>query len=553
MNRLALLLLAAPLLRGATVPMRDWLDRRFHPRTVEVRPVEGLAERTVNGALHLHLKDFLDLVLKNSTEINLARLDVYTAADQIIAAKAPLDTSLSLGFSTLRSTSPQFSQIGGAETLSGLTQNSNFTYNQLIPSGQTISTQFQAIRTSSNSAFNFYNPNLFGTLNFAITQPLLQNRTNILYKAPLQIARTQLLITSELSQANIADLIATAATRYWDAVRARDNIKVQQQTVDLAQRSYAHDKQALDLGALAQLDIFQSETQVAERNRDLIAAQFGYKSVLDALRRLIGADLTPALRNTEIIIEDDPAVLPARSAVLPYEQSLAKARQLRPELSASGRRMNIDDLNARVARDRLTPRLDLSVQLSGNGLGGTGVPLSELLGQTGGIGTVVTPIVPLPSIGLGSTLGQLFGFQYPSYGAGLQLTLPIRNSAARASLSDALVSKVRDRYTERQVEQQIAFDVRQAIDSIQLADATIEAATNARDLARKNVEAEQQKYELGTITAFEVLDAQNRLAGAESALLNANVVYQQAYISYQRSTWTLLDGMGIILETPSVK
>ena len=51
----------------------------------------------------------------------------------------------------------------------------------------------------------------------------------------------------------------------------------------------------------------------------------------------------------------------------------------------------------------------------------------------------------------------------------------------------------------------------------------IEAAVLARDLAQKNVDAEQQKYELGSITAFEVLDSQTRLASAESAVLNAHV------------------------------
>ncbi|MEP6715817.1 MAG: TolC family protein [Terriglobia bacterium] len=68
-------------------------------------------------------------------------------------------------------------------------------------------------------------------------------------------------------------------------------------------------------------------------------------------------------------------------------------------------------------------------------------------------------------------------------------------------------------------------------------------------LAQKNVEAEQQKYQLGTIAAFEVLDSQTRLSSAQSVLLNAFVGYQQAYISYQRATWTLLDGLGMVLET----
>ena len=49
--------------------------------------------------------------------------------------------------------------------------------------------------------------------------------------------------------------------------------------------------------------------------------------------------------------------------------------------------------------------------------------------------------------------------------------------------------------------------------------AQIDASKTARDLAQKNVEAEQQKYELGGVTAFEVLDAQSRLASVEGSLL----------------------------------
>lgn len=116
-----------------------------------------------------------------------------------------------------------------------------------------------------------------------------------------------------------------------------------------------------------------------------------------------------------------------------------------------------------------------------------------------------------------------------------------------------LVNKARDEYQKRQTEQQIILDVRQAIDSIELARASIGAATETRDFARKNVQAEQQKYELGTITAFEVLDSQTRLASSESALLNAYVTYQQAYINYQRATWTLLDGLGMVAETPKIR
>src|SRR5581483_11943211 len=117
------------------------------------------------------------------------------------------------------------------------------------------------------------------------------------------------------------------------------------------------------------------------------------------------------------------------------------------------------------------------------------------------------------------TLRQVWAFDFPSYGFGFQFTFPFRNSTAQASLADSLVSKAKDQYQNRQTQQQIILDVRQAIDAIELAEASIGAAVKARDLAQKNVEAEQQKYELGTITAFEVLDSQTRLASSQSALL----------------------------------
>ena len=542
MNKLAVILLVPATLFAASLPVPNWVTRRFNPDAVQVRDVQGIAERTVKGKLTLNVKSFLELVLRNSTEVNIARMDVYTSADQVKAAHAVFDPFVSLGFNTQRAVSPQYTQIGGASTLSSLNENSFVNYQELFPTGQTVTASFNASRYSCDSAFNIFNPSVSGTALVTITQPLLQNRDGIQFKAPLQIARTQLAITSRQTEATIAGIIAAAAGQYWDAIRARDNIKVLQQTLDLAQKSYDRDKQALDLGALASLDIYQSETQVAQRKTDLVTSQYAYVAALDGLRRQIGADTSPALRALEIVLEDDPAKLPDRTAVLPYEQAYQAALKVRPEMDTARRRLTIDDLNARVARNLMLPRLDFTVQGQAAGLGGNQVAVVGPLG-------IVSPAV---SGGLPQTLGQIFALNSPGYGAGLQLTLPFRSTAAQAQLADALVNRTRDRYSERQVQQQVAQDVRQAITSIELANATIESAALARDYAQKNVEAEQQKYELGTITAFEMLDSQTRLAAAESSLLNAYVGYQEAYVSYQRATWTLLDGLGMVLETPKV-
>lgn len=538
---LLLLLSALPVL-DAGVPLPPAYARRFRGPDIRVRGIEGIDERIQDGKLYLRLKDFLELVLRNNTEIQIMRLEVLPAADAVLAAKAVFDPSVSLGFSALRSASPSYSQIAGAETLSSLSDQAQVNASQMLPSGQSFSVGFSGTRLSDNSQFNLFNPSISSGLSFALTQPLLENRANIQNRAPLRIARTQLLIASDQTETRIADAVVSAAGKYWDAIQARDSIRVAQLAVDLAQKSYDRDKLALDLGALSRLDIYQSQSQVAQRRVELIGAQYAFRDALDGLRRLIGADLNPATRNIEIVLQDDPSSLPL-AAVSPADEAIQSALTRRPEIGVIDRRYVIDDLNARVARDSMLPRLDLTVQAGGNGLGGNQVPTVSPLGG-------VSAFIPG---GLGDALSQMFRFNAPFYGFSLQMTLPVRSSRAQASLADALVNRAEHQYLRRQTEQQVIQEVKAALNQLDMAKAQIEAAKIARDLAQQNVDAQQQKYEIGGITAFELLDAQSRLASVENALVAAYSGYQKSLIAYQRATWTLLDGFGIIVETPKVR
>jgi outer membrane protein TolC len=534
MNKtLAVFLVAAAIVPCAAADLlSSYFSRKSESRQVKVHDVEGLDQHIVDGKLHLHLHDFLELVLKNSADIQITRMDVYTAAAAVTAAKAPFDPLFNPSFTASRTLTPPSAFFFSQGAFSNLNQQSNLQYTELLPTGQTIGSSLQILRISGDG---YSSPELFGSLTFSLTQPLLRNRSNIENRGPLTLARSQLNVTSQISEATIGSGVADAARQYWSAVLARDSIRVQEQTLGLAQKAFERDKKALDLGAISKLDIFQSETQVAERNRDLIAARYQYTAALDGLRRLIGADITASLRATEIVLEDDPAALPARTEVLPFEDALTKALAARPEMQAAAERISMDDLNARISREGFVPRLDLSLN------GGSSGPAANF-----GAAGVAYP-------GLGQTLKQVLGFNYPTYGLTLNMTVPFRNSTAQAGLAEALVNKTRDLYQRRQTQEQIVLDVRRAITNIELATATINAAIRSRDLARQNVDAEQQKYSLGLTTAFEFLDSQTTLATTENALLGAYVTYQQAFISYQQATWTLLNGLGVVVEKPQVR
>jgi outer membrane protein TolC len=135
----------------------------------------------------------------------------------------------------------------------------------------------------------------------------------------------------------------------------------------------------------------------------------------------------------------------------------------------------------------------------------------------------------------------MFGFGYPTYEAQLSLTLPVKNRAAQAELGGALVSRRSDLYSERQVREQVALDVSNAVHQLEQAKLTIVAGKEALDLAQKTMAAEQRKYDLGSSTIFLVLEAQTEMAAAQQNLLQAEVGYQLAIATLDHATGELLE------------
>ncbi len=156
----------------APFSLRDYVQKRFHPESVREHDVEGLDQHIRDGKLVLDLKAFLSLLLKNSTDIRLTQLDVYTAADAITSAQAPFDPQLLLSFNATRSVQTEASQISGAATLTDLAQNSvgriTTRWSATGPHGGRPASTPSV--TSSNSAFSFFNPSISTGLNISASR-----------------------------------------------------------------------------------------------------------------------------------------------------------------------------------------------------------------------------------------------------------------------------------------------------------------------------------------------------------------------------------------------
>jgi outer membrane protein len=492
---------------------------RPKPATPLLAP-QDLKDHVVNGKLVLSLDDSIRLALSNDTDIHLDHYQIETAENNLRRVYAPFDPLLTSSFSDQRAKSPTSTQLQGASILNDLTQQTQIGYSQTFQTGTNFQGLFIADKSSTNSSFNFLNPSISTTLQFTVTQPLLRNRGLFPNRAPILIAQRNLKQARASFLGEVNSVILQIVSNYWNVVLARENLSVQQKSLDEAQKSYDHDKKALSLGALPPLDIYRSESQVASRRVGVIQAEYAVKQAEDQFRQGIGADLDPATRVLDLEMTDRPEPVGALANV-DIPTALARAIANRPELEAVHQQIAVDEMRIRLAHNGLKPDLELSGFYSGNGLAGN----DPAVGNTG----------------LGTTLSQSFRFTFPAYGASLSLTLPVRNHNAEANLADSLVSRRHNQYQERETNQSITLEVTTAVHSLEAAKLGMEAAKVAVDLARETLHADERKYELGAEQIFFVLDAQTQLALAELSLIQSQVNYQLAVTQVDHATGDLLE------------
>jgi outer membrane protein TolC len=498
---------------------------QFEERGRRNRPPEeptGFAEHVVEGKLTISLNDAIRLALMNNTDIRIDEEQVQTAKDVLLRALGVFDPTFQGSFNSTRQNSPEYSQLGGGPpTLNQLSQNTQLQFTQNYETGTNFQASFTSFKTTSNSTFFFFSPAFFTSLSFTFTQPLLKGAGLFVNRAPIVIGQRGISQARANFEAEVNDLLLQVVSDYWNVIQAREDLAVQHESLGEAQKSYDHDKRALELGALPPLDIYRSESQVASRRVSVIQAEYALKQQENQLRRDLGADIDPNIRALDLNLTEKPDPGAALMSI-DIPTALDKALNYRPELESMRQQLASDETNIRVARNGLEPSLALQGGYTTSGL--------NAIASNGNF----------EAGSYGSSVSQLFGFGFPTYSFGVTLSYPIRNRQAQAAMGDALSTKRQDLYAERRLHEQITQNVTNAVHQLEQSKLSMEAAKVALDYAQKTLEAEQHKYELGAETVFFVLEAQTELTQAEQNVLQAQVGYQNATAQVEHDTGGLL-------------
>jgi outer membrane protein TolC len=121
----------------------------------------------------------------------------------------------------------------------------------------------------------------------------------------------------------------------------------------------------------------------------------------------------------------------------------------------------------------------------------------------------------------------------------LSLTVPLGNRAARSALHEAMLRRTRTLATRESRIATIRQEVLGAADAVETAWQRVVANRQRAVLAQRTLDAEVRQYGLGLRTSTEVLEAQTRLADAQSAEINSVTQYQIALVDLAFATGTL--------------
>lgn len=513
-----------------------WMRRVFSPgdTRVTIQPPVRLKDYVVDGKLVLSLKNYLDLVLANNTDIAIQRLSIEVPKNAIQRAFAIFDPLLTSNFNATRSNTPAINQLQGAQVVSQLNQPLNTRLQQLLPTSTTVFTQLNWSKLSTNDQFALFNPAYTTTWQMGFTQPLWRGRGPYITKIPITIARVQ----RRQQEFNVRDavlrLLVTAEQAYWDVISARENLKVNMEALKLAEAALERTNREIELGATSELERFQPEQNAATARINVTRTEFQLRQFEDALRRQIGADLDPDVRDLPIVLTED-VTRPPDPEQYDREKLVRLALDNRPDLKAQRTALDVNDLQIQNALNSIKPVLNLTGSYQTFGRGGPG--FSRLSGTP-----IFVPGGPLDA------WSMMFGFNYNTYQFGLQLQLPLRDRSASANLADAVVNKKLTALRERSLEQQIRQEVLNAITNVESSREGVRLAQIAVDYAQKRVEADQKRYDLGVINIFFLLSAQNDLANAQSNLVNQTVNYKRNLLILQQRLGTLLEDRGIVLD-----
>ncbi len=435
--------------------------------------------------------------------------------------------------------------LANLRSLNASTTVGNFGLQQGFATGGSFEVGWNTFRQRANNPLWNLNPAIGSSLGLTFTQPLLRGFGPAVSKRYIKIAKNNLQVADFVFRQQVIATVSGVVRLYWDLASLNEDVLVRQEAVASAEQFLSDNKNQIDAGTVAPVDVTRAEAELLRRKRDLAVAKSLVRQEEAGLKDyLTRSPLDSTLANAPIVLSDRMAI-PPQEQIEPLNDLVAEALRLRPDVAQARLQITNSEVSLQGSKSALRPALDLVASAQNNGLAGrpNGSALTSgnsLLGGAGGDGFLLG--------GYGDAVSQLFSRNFPDYAVGLELTIPLRNHTARADVIRDQLSVREQQIRLQQLEKQVRLEVTNALIAVEQARESFEAARSERVLQEQVLSAEREKLDVGASTSFYVVQYQRDLAGARSAEISALASYQKAKTALQRSVGTILEDYSIVMD-----
>jgi outer membrane protein len=382
--------------------------------------------------------------------------------------------------------------------------------------------------------------NPFGTpsTSVTVTQPLLRGFGRGVNLRYLRIANLNRKVSHLLFQQQMIDTVYGTSRLYYDLVSLGENVSVKQEALRAAQKLYQDDKDQVDQGTLAPIELTRVQALLTSSEFDLVQAQGLYRQQEVILRNELIRPGAPAFRvSFTSIVPTDHISVPDQLEPLNVEQLQAEGLANRPDLAQAQLQVKTGEISAQGSHNNALAQLNAYANVQTRG---SSEQSFEPLGSPAAAGTGAVSIPQNLAIG-GLRTATI-------YQAGIQLILPLRNRIAQA---DAARDTIQLRQTEARAERfgdQVREEIENAVIALETAQKAYSAAFASRGYQQQLLDAERDKLTMGQSTNLLVVQNEAYLAQAQSTEIVARSNWMKARIALDRALGNLLEKNNIGLD-----
>jgi outer membrane protein TolC len=488
--------------------------------------------------LSLSLEDCIIRALRDNLKVAVEVYNPEIADVSVTRAKEVFMPQLELSYLNRHTESPSYWWLEAAEVSESDYADASLSLNQKIPFGGNLSLNLESYRSTTNQGFQLLDPRYGSTLTFSFVQPLLKDFGFKMGRKEIIIAQNNLEVSRNQLKSILLETISSVQEAYWNLTYAVENLKVKQQSLQLAKDLLEKNKKEVEVGKLAPIEILNAETVVASREADILQAEALVKRGEDVLKNILNIAEEEGVPSKIITLLDKPTFV-KREVTL--AEALTQAYAYRPDLEVTRTNISTSEFNVSVAKNQMLPGLDLNLSYWSPGLSGDRI---LYLNDNPFLGIVIGKEEGRAA----DSIRDAFKFLYQNLSVSVTLSLPLSNIFTKAELAKANLELEKNLLELENLEKQVLLEVKDAVREIETNAKRVEAYRVARELAERRLEAEEKKLHVGLTTNYFVLEYQEALATARSNEIKALVDYNLAWAKLEKATGVSLDSRNIRID-----